>query len=326
MAGFQIGAITVDPPLALAPMAGYTSSSFRLLAREAGCGMVFSEVVAVKAILYNSPKTAELLRFHEAERPIGIQLLGAEPELVARAVPLAERIRPDCLDINLGCPVPKIVSKQEGGALLEDPPRAIAVVGAAVRAATLPVMVKLRLPHSADLTAFTDLCLRLVDCGIAAVTLHPRRVVDRFRGRARWDVLGKLAPKLPVPLIASGDIKKTSHVRALLAAGCAGVMIGRAAVGNPGIFGVMAAELAGSPPPPGGPAERLVMCLRHLELLRKEKGNRRGVLELRKQVSRYLRGVPQAYAIADRLLRIADGERLRTELEEILARLRAEKG
>jgi nifR3 family TIM-barrel protein len=304
-------------------MAGYTSSALRLLAREAGCGMVFSEVIAVKALLYNSPKTGELLRFREAERPIGIQLLSADPDLIARAVPLVEEAGPDGLDINLGCPVPKITSKQEGGALLEDPQRAVTVVGAAARAASVPVSVKLRLPHDADLARFTELCLRFVDTGVAAITLHPRRVADGFRGHSRWEVFGELAARLPVPLIASGDVRRTDHVRGLLAAGCAGVMIGRAAVGNPGIFGVIAAELAGSPPPSTGPAERLKVCLRHLELLREEKGDRRGVLELRKQLSRYLRGVPHSRTLTERLVRVDDADLLQAELEEILGQLGA---
>jgi tRNA-dihydrouridine synthase B len=324
MASFRIRDIVVDPPLVLAPMAGYTSSPLRRLVREGGgCGLVFSEVLAVKGILHRNRKTEELLFFHEDERPIGVQLLGSDPDEVVRAIPVVERVKPDLLDINLGCPKPKVTSKCEGGALLEDPARARAIVRAACATASVPVTVKLRLPRDPDLTRFVDFCLDLAACGAAAITLHPRTVDEGFRGRARWEILSVLSPRLHVPLIGSGDVHTAGDVRQLLAAGCAGVMIGRAAVGNPGIFGQLARELAGLPAEPPTAAERLTLCLRHLDLLGEEKGAFRATLDIRKQLTRYLRGVPHVQETVRRLITIRDFDELRGELAAMRAGLGA---
>lgn len=313
--------IRVDPPLLLAPMAGYTSSPLRLLARASGCGFVFSEVIAVKGLLHGGRKTAELMAFTDAERPIGIQLLGGVPEEIARAVPIVEDAAPDAIDINLGCPKPKITAKGEGGALLEEPDRAVAVVRAAVRATSLPVTAKLRLPSWFTDSSFAAFCRQLIDAGAAALTIHPRRVADGFRGHARWGVLEDLASRLPAPVLASGDIRTPEDARRLLGAGLGGVMIGRAAVGNPGIFRQIAAALAGQEGPPSTLPERVTLCLRHLELLRAEKGDLRAVCELRKQLSRYLRGLPHLHDVTRRLITLTDAEAVRAELEELFGQL-----
>ena len=323
LAPFRIRDIAVDPPLILAPMAGYTSSPMRLLAREAGCGLVVSEVIAVKGILHGNRTTFALMHFEEAERPIGIQLLSGAPDEIAAAIPAVEERRPDFIDINLACPKHKVTSKREGGALLDDPQRAVAVVRAACRAARGPVTAKLRLAYGEDMESFVDLCRAFVDCGAAALALHPRTVPQGLSGRARWEVFPALAPRLGVPLIASGDVRTPQDAATLFSMGCAGVMIGRAAVGNPGLIGHVARVLRGEPSEPPTCADRLAMCLRHLGLLREQKGDRTAVLELRKQLTRYLREIPHAQETARRLIPITDAEELRIAIESIAREVRS---
>jgi tRNA-dihydrouridine synthase B len=316
---FRIRDIVVDPPLLLAPMAGYTSSPLRRIAREFGCGMVFSEVIAVRGLLHRNRRSDELLAFEPSERPIGLQLLSGEPKEIAAAIPHVERAKPDAIDINLGCPKPKVVRKCEGGALLEKPFHAFEVVKAACAVATVPVMVKLRIPEEFELSRFIDLCLDFVDAGVAAITLHPRRVSDGFRGQARWELFAEVSPRIPVPLIGSGDVKTAGDARRLFEAGCVGVMIGRAAIGNPGIFDQIRRELAGLPATPPTAADRLSVCLRHLDMLREAKGDIPAIFEIRKQLSRYAKALPGVQSMVRRIITIADFDELRGALAEILA-------
>jgi len=295
-------------------MAGYTSSAFRLLARRAGAGLVFSEVIAVKGLLYGSKKTRALLFFREEERPIGIQLLGSEPEEAAEAVKIVEEIEPDLIDLNLGCPKRKVTRKGAGGALLRNPERAVEFVRAAVEATDRPVTVKTRLPGPFDPERFTELCLQFAAAGIKALTVHPRTVGEAFRGKARWDIFRELTSAVPLPVIASGDVKSAGDAKRLFEAGCAGVMIGRAAVGNPAIFDTIQRDLEGEPPRKPSVAQRIDTCLEHLDLLEEEKGEARAVCELRKQLSRYLKGIPHCHRISQTLIRIPRSEELREEL------------
>ena len=291
-AAFRIACLPIASPLVLAPMAGYTTSALRLLAKEAGCGLVFSETISSKAIFHGNERSWSLMAFQPAERPIALQLLGGDPEIVAHAVTRAEELAPDLIDINLGCPKPKVTSKREGAALLADPVRATAIVRAACKAARAPVTVKLRLPDEGARPEFIDFLRGLQDCGAAALTLHPRTVAEGFGGRARWEVFSAVAERISVPLIASGDAKNADDVRALLGMGCAAVMIGRAAIGNPYLFREILADLAGRPAPAQAPAERLSLCLRHLAMLARESDERTAVLVMRKQLGPYLKTVP----------------------------------
>ncbi|HAK94534.1 MAG TPA: tRNA dihydrouridine synthase DusB [Planctomycetes bacterium] len=303
-AGFRIAHLSIASPLVMAPMAGYTTSAFRLLAKEAGCGLVFSETISTKGIFHRNERSWVLMAFQPAERPIGIQLLGSDPDIVAHAVARAEELAPDLIDINLGCPTPKVTSKCEGGALLADPARACAIVRAACATAHVPVTAKLRLPGEFVLPEFIDFLRALQDCGVSALTLHPRTVEERFRGRARWEVFPELAPRLSVPLIASGDAKNAQDVRTLLGMGCAAVMIGRAAIGNPHLFKEILADLEGRPAAPQMPAERLALCLRHLAMLAAESGERTAVRHIRKQLVAYLRPVPGHKRLVPELIAI----------------------
>jgi tRNA-dihydrouridine synthase B len=320
-AGFRIAHVAIPTPLVMAPMAGYTTSSFRLLVKEAGCGLVFSETISTKGIYHRNERSWDLMAFQAAERPIGIQLLGGEPEIVAHAVKEAEQLAPDLLDINLGCPKPKITSKCEGAALLADPVRACAVVKAACAVATVPVTVKLRLPDGFTVPALADFMRALQDCGAAALTLHPRTVRERFGGRARWEIFPEIAPRLSVPLFASGDAKNADDVRKLLGMGCAAVMIGRAAVGNPLLFKEILAELEGRPAEPQSPAERVALCLRHLAMLAAESDELTALRAMRKQLAPYLRPLPGHKPLVTELTAINDYRSLTEALEGLRTQL-----
>ncbi len=327
MRPFALGTLQVASPLIMAPLAGYTSSSFRQLVREAGARLVFSEAISAKGLIYQSSKTYALIRFTGKERPIGIQFFTSNPEDTHECIKIIEAFRPDVVDLNLGCPAPKIIKKGEGGALLRDPPRALAVIRSACNATSLPVTVKLRLLRDLSLPDFIDYLKKMEDRGIAGITLHARTVAEGFRNSARWDLLDRIAEALSVPLIASGDIKCASNVKTVLETGCAGAMIGRAAVGNPFIFRHIARELeTGTPAPPARPGvfprstvmERIAVCIRHLELLAAEKGAESAVKEIRKQLAPYLRGHPQAKKAIRRLITIDDKQELQHTLEELL--------
>ncbi len=314
-AAFRIAHVAIPSPLVMAPMAGYTTSSFRLLVKEAGCGLVFSETISTKGIFHGNDRSWDLMAFQPAERPIGIQLLGGEPEIVAHAVKEAEKLAPDLLDVNLGCPKPKITSKSEGAALLADPARACAVVRAACATATVPVTAKLRLPDGFSTSALIDFMLELQSCGVAALTLHPRTVRERFGGRARWELFPEIAPRLAVPLIASGDARNARDVRTLLGMGCAAVMIGRAAIGNPHIFAEILAELEGRPPEHQSHAARITLCLRHLAMLAAESDEHTAVRVMRKQLAPYLRPLPGHKQLVCELTAINQYAQLTSALE-----------
>jgi len=319
----RIRSTVVDPPLVLAPMAGYTTSSFRRLARRNRCGMVVSEVIAAKALIHRNPKTEQLLYFTEEERPIALQVVVGDPREAEEAVTLLQARRPDVIDLNYGCPKPKITKRGEGAAILEDPARALEVVSAAVQAATVPVTVKMRLPRKFDPERFADFCLALAERGAAALTIHPRTVSDGFKGKARWEVFPALTRILPIPVVASGDVRTPRDAEHLFESGCSGVMIGRAAIGNPLIFRWIAESLSGEAAQPPSLEERYRAGLTHFAYLSEEKGAQKAVLEMRKQLTRYLKGLPSLHRLVGPLLTLRDPERFRKELEALEPFVRA---
>ncbi len=300
-----IGAVRVDPPLALAPMSGYTSLPMRLLCRRAGAGIVYSELLSATGLHYGSRRTTEMMATCAGEHPVGIQIFGSDPDWMAAAAEAAVARGADVVDINMGCAVPKVMKTGAGAALLGDPDRAVAIVEAVSQRIERPVTVKMRAGLREGDRSWLSLAVRLVEAGAAAICLHGRTAAQRFRGQADWGAIAALVREVRAPVIGNGDVDSPQAARRMREeTGCAGVMIGRAALGNPWIFAQAAAELRGKVPPRDPtPRERVAIALCHLGMLAAEQEERRAVLELRPVLARYLQGLPGARQLRTGIMR-----------------------
>jgi tRNA-dihydrouridine synthase B len=293
----RIGNITVDPPLILGPMAGMNSVPLRLLCRKAGAGLVCSEMVSANAIHYGSVKTEGLLETCPEERPLSIQVFGSEPEIVAAAAEHVEAAGADLVDLNLGCPVRKVLKAGAGSMLMKDPDRAVAVAAAMVQAVRVPVTVKLRIGWSREDASFIELSRRMVDVGVAALALHGRTAGQGYRGAADWSAIARLVEAVSVPVIGNGDVFTGSDAaRMARETGCAAVMIARGALGNPFIFTQATDALAGREPRPIPARWRLAAALWHVQASVLHHGPVVGVRRMRAMSCWYSRGLPGAAA------------------------------
>ena len=293
-ATLKIGPVTLAAPLIMAPLAGYTDSVFRLLAREAGAALTYTEMISAQGLIYNNKNTLALLDLGGEPGPVAVQLFGREPEVMARAAEMAVNSGAAIIDLNMGCPTPKIVKNGEGAALMRDLPLAAAIVAAMVQAAgPIPVTVKMRLGWDEGSINVVDAARAVVDAGAAAVAIHGRTRSQFYSGRADWSYFRRVKEAVPVPVIGNGDIRSADDAVTLLEqAGCDGVMVGRGAIGNPWLLAAIRAVLEGRPePPPVDIKTRLAMACRHLDLMVKLKGEVTAVKEMRKHLAYYLRGL-----------------------------------
>ncbi len=305
----------------LAPLAGFSDLAFRLLCRERGAAVAVTEMVSAKGLVYGSPGTEPLLATCPEDCPLVVQLFGAEPETVARAMDLLLARGFTHFDLNAGCSVPKVVKTGAGAALLNDPARLVCVVAAMVRAVGPGrVGVKLRLGWCAGRECHLDLGRALEDAGVAWLTLHPRTARQAFSGRADWPEIAALVSRVSIPVMASGDLFTAEDAAACLKeSGASGVMFARGAMADPAVFSRLQALLDGQVLPPATPAELAALVSRHAELIRRFDFPRRGFLRLRTIVPRYLRGLPGAKAVREALIRAADWSELPGIIERIAA-------
>src|SRR5690348_2950084 len=309
--------IVVDPPVVLAPLAGITNVAFRRLCREYGAGLYISEMITSRALVERNRKTLQLIGFAPDERPRSIQLYGVDPAVVGEAVRMivAEDLA-DHVDLNFGCPVPKVTRRGGGSALPWRINLFSSIVSAAVRAAAgrLPVTVKMRLGVDADHLTYREAGLRAQDAGAAYVALHGRTAAEFYGGRANWEPIAELARLLDIPVLGNGDIWEAADaVRMVRATGCAGVVVGRGCLGRPWLFGDLAAAFAGrSQIHLPDLSEVAKAMFRHAELLADWIGEERGVVDFRKHVAWYLKGfsvrreLRAAMAMASSLIELAD--------------------
>ncbi|HEY6009739.1 MAG TPA: tRNA dihydrouridine synthase DusB [Geobacteraceae bacterium] len=290
----KIGTLTLANNLFLAPMAGITNLPMRLLARECGAALAFTEMVSVNGLVREGQKSFDLLRSTPADRPLGIQIFGDDPQLMAEAARLVEP-HGDLIDINMGCPVRKVVGTGAGSALLREPARVAAIVRAVRRATELPLTVKIRSGWQAGEINFSEIARIAEAEGCDAITLHPRTRAQMFEGQAAWEQLGALKRLVTVPVIGSGDLFRAADVVAMLRqTGCDGAMIARGGLGNPWLFRETLALLAGEEPIPPTPGERHRVAMQHLELFIELAGERVALREMRKHLAWYARGLPGA--------------------------------
>lgn len=302
-----IGSIYIETPLTLAPMAGQTNHAFRTLCREMGdCGLVCTELISSQAIHYKSKKTWHMFDWTEAERPFAVQLYGSDPTIMAEAARMVADHGADIVDINMGCWVPKIVKKGGGAALLGDICTATAVVDAIVKAVNVPVTVKVRSGLDPDHITAIEFAKAAEQSGVKAIAVHGRTASQGFTGRADWDVIRRVKEAVSIPVIGNGDVKNAADAAHMLEqTGCDGVMIGRAALGNPWLFHEIAHELrTGEPLPALTASERAAAAIRHAQLsvATSQIGERQAIFELRGQITKYHLGVPGAASVRERLV------------------------
>ncbi|MDZ7723728.1 MAG: tRNA dihydrouridine synthase DusB [candidate division KSB1 bacterium] len=292
----NICGIDIKNPTALAPLAGWSDPPFRRLCRTFGAGLLCTEMISADGTIRHQAKTLALAEFFQSEGPVSVQLFGAEPDIIADAVQIIAEKQPDFIDLNFGCPAKKIIKRGAGSALLRDLPRLTAIARAAVSATSIPVTAKIRSGWDHQSIIAVEAARRLQDTGIAAIALHPRTQTMGFTGHSDWNLIAKVKQAVQIPVFGNGDIHTGQDARDMFdQTGCDMVMIGRAAMGNPWIFPQIHTALnAHTIPEHPSFAERLDICLQHLDYAVDWYGADRAILKMRKQLSQYLKGLPDS--------------------------------
>ena len=315
----QIGEVELENQVILAPMAGVTDMPFRLLCREQGAGLLCMEMVSAKAIYYHNKNTEELLAIRQEERPVSLQLFGSDPDIMEEMAARIEERPFDILDINMGCPVPKIVNNKEGSALMKDPCLAEESVRKVSKAVKKPVTVKMRKGFDEAHVNAVEIAKRAEAAGAAAVTVHGRTRQQDYSGRADWDCIRAVKEAVRIPVIGNGDVTDAYSAKAMLEeTGCDGIMVGRAARGNPWIFREIVSYLEnGSIPPRPSPEEVKDTIRRHAALQLEIKGEYTGVREMRKHLAWYTAGYPNSARFRQMINSMETMEELLKGLEQI---------
>ena len=301
----KIGNVKLNGWACLAPMAGVSDLAYRVIAKKMGASLTTAEMVSAKGLYYRNEKTKEMLKIAPDEHPVALQLFGSDPDIMAWGAKIMEQAGPDFIDINMGCPMQKVVKNGDGSALMKHIPLAAAVIRAMVKAVHTPVTVKMRLGWSRDTLNAVELAQAAEEAGAAAITVHGRTREDFYTGKADWKEIQKVVDAVKIPVIGNGDVADGKSAKDLMEeTGCAAVAIGRAAWGNPWIFREVNTYLeTGEIIPPPSWEMRLQMARRHLHGLCLEKGEYAAVREMRAHASRYFHGLPKATALRQEIMK-----------------------
>ena len=316
---WKIGDVEIDNLFVLAPMAGVTDLPFRKLCKEQGAGLICMEMVSAKAISFHNKNTEALMEIDKCENPVSMQLFGSEPELMARVAAEVEERPFDILDINMGCPVPKVVNNGEGSALLKNPELIVKIVKSVSSAIKKPLTVKVRIGFENEPVDIVDIAKRVEDAGAAAIAVHGRTRQQYYSGTADWDAIRRVKEAVSIPVIGNGDVDSPEKAEALIKeTGCDGVMIGRAVRGNPWLFRELnhyfeTGEKLSRP----SVEEVREMILRHARMQIDLKGEFTGIREMRKHVAWYTAGMRHSAALRRETNLVSSYE----ELEKLLGRM-----
>ncbi len=321
----KIGEINLGEfPLLLAPMEDVTDPPFRYVCKMFGADLMYTEFISSEGLIRDAGKSVKKLDFEEYERPVGIQIFGHDIDSMVAAARYAEKAHPDLIDINFGCPVKKVVAKGAGSGILNDIPKMVRMTAAVVKAVSLPVTVKTRLGYDEEHKEIVDIAERLQDTGIRALTIHGRLRTTRYSTPADWTLIGEVKnnPRMFIPIFGNGDVNDpVSAQRFKETYGVDGLMVGRAVYGNPWIFrGIKHYFKTGEMFPPVGIEERVRISTLHLERSITWKGERRGIMEIRKHWSAYFKGFPGFKPFRIRLMQAQTGEEVKNILYDIRER------
>lgn len=300
---FKIGNITFKNNLVLAPMAGITTSAFRSICKQMGCGLVFSEMISDEGVIRNNKRTHDMLKFSDVERPIAIQIFGFNPKRMAIAAKYVEtNFKPDIIDINMGCPVNKVANKKHAGAyLIKDPVVTYNIVKSVVDAVKTPVTVKIRSGWDDKHINAVEIAQAVEKAGASAITIHPRTKEQQYNGKADWNIIKQVKKTVAIPVIGNGDIKNYKDVQRMIReTSCDAVMIGQVAIGNPWFFKecVENKEIIISP------IERIEMIKQHWKMVNEMFGEKIAILQIKPHLSRYFKGIVGGKKIVNELLRM----------------------
>lgn len=322
---FKIGNIEIKNNVVLAPMAGVCNSAFRRIIKEMGCGLLYAEMVSDKAIVYDNEKTKEMLYMTEQERPIAQQIFGSDKDSFVKAAKIIEEsMHPDIIDINMGCPVPKVALKsQAGSALLKSPNKIYEIVKEVKEAVSVPVTVKIRSGWDKNSINAVEVAKICEKAGASAIAVHPRTRSQGYTGYADWNIIKKVKESVNIPVIGNGDIKDIYDAKRMLdETGCDAVMIGRGTLGNPYLIKQIVSYLdTGNIIPDQTPIEKLKTCLKHFEYLLQIKPEKVAVLEMRTHGTWYLKGLPGGVKVKKRLYEINTKEEFIRTINEYMENL-----